>query len=273
MKKFLGCIFGMIGACLAEAQVFHSPAKSVYQTGNACSDQFADAFSFTANPAVLGIAKVFSMGLSMERKWMLKELDFYRLAGSFPAGGGGIGLDFHYTGDPVYNESSLAAGYGRNLGKVSAGILFRSEMDHAAGYGNKTDGSVMLGIRFHPVERFYAGLVLSNSIFERKEQVNPEKAADNYNMGLGYEASSFVFISVQFIKEAGIPLNTVTCIDYRWNDQFFASLGIEMGSASPYAKAGWGKGQLRVELFAAYHAVLGFTPGLVLLWKGKEKSG
>lgn len=108
---------------------------------------------------------------------------------------------------------------------------------------------------------------------KRKERANPEKGSGDYIMGFGYEASALVLISIQFIKEAGVPLNLIGCIDYRWSDQFFASLGMETNSVSPYIKAGWRKNQLTVEWFTAYHAALGFTPGLVLLWEGKKKSG
>ena len=92
-------------------------------------------------------------------------------------------------------------------------------------------------------------------------------------MGFGYELSSGVFISAQFVKETGIPGNAIVCVDYHWNDQFFASMGVEMNSVSPFAKAGWGKNRLKVELYTNYHPALGFTPGLVLLWEGKKRPG
>lgn len=158
----------MLGACRAEAQVFHEPVKSAYITGGAYSEQFTDAFSFTGNPAVLGTAHSGMLASSAERRWMLKELDYYQLAGSFPAGSGGIGFQFHYTGDADYNESSLGMAYGKDLGNISLGLQFRYEIYHAAGYGNKPDGSVGLGLRFHLTEKLYAGLVFSNSVFEKK---------------------------------------------------------------------------------------------------------
>lgn len=273
MKRIWVVIVGILGAGVAETQVFHSPVKSTYQTGGAYSEQFTDAFSFTANPAVLGTTHVVRLALCAERRWMLKELDCSQLAGAFPAGGGGVGFQFRYAGDADYNESALAVDYGKDLGRISLGIQFGYETYRAAGYGNKTGGSVMLGLRFHPVEKLYAGLAIGNSLFAKKEQANPERGPGNYTMGFGYEASPMLLISIQFIKETGISLNGIACIDYRWNDQFFASLGIETNSASPYTKAGWRKNQLTVEMFAAWHPAIGFTPGLVLLWEGKKKSG
>jgi hypothetical protein len=273
MKKAWVMIIGMLGAGRAETQVFHSPVKSAYQTGGAYSERFTDAFSFIANPAVLGVTDTAGLALSTERKWMLKELDCSQLAGSFPTGDGGIGFQFRYAGDPDYNESALAIAYGKNLGRISLGVQFGYEVYRASGYGSKTTASVMLGIRFHPEENFYAGLAIGNSLFAKKEKANPERGPGNFTMGFGYAASPAVLISLQFVKETGIPLNGVAGVDYRWSDQFLVALGIETNSASPYAKAGWRKNRLTVEIFTAWHAAMGFTPGLVLLLGGKKKPG
>ena len=273
MKWIWKVVFGIFAAAQAKAQIFHSPEKSVYLTGNAYSGQFTDAFSFTGNPAVLGSAKSLGLAVSGERKWMLKELAYNQLACSFPAGGGGLGLHFHHSGDAGYNESSLAIGYGKDLGKISLGLQFGYDTYDAAGYGNKTGGSVRLGLRFHPVEKVYAGMVLSSSLLGKIEKTGPERGPGNYSMGFGYELSSGVFISAQFVKETGIPGNAIVCVDYHWNDQFFAAMGVEMNAVSPFAKAGWGKNRLKVELYTNYHPARGFTPGLVLLWEGKKRPG
>jgi hypothetical protein len=273
MKWVCSLVFWVFVMAGGEAQVFHSPVKSAYLTGGAYSAHFTDAFSFTGNPAVLGSAKTFCMAVSSERRWMLKELEYYRMACSFSAGRGGIGFQFHYTGNFGYNETAFAISYGKDLGIIMLGLQFRYDIDHVAGYDNKTDGSAMLGLRFHPSEKVYAGFVFSASFFGRAGKIKSEKGSGNYNMGFGYEASSFVFLSVQMEKEAGIPLNIIGSVDYRWSDQFYAAMGIAGISTSPYLKAGWKKNQLTIEIFTAYQAELGFTPGLVLLWEGKNKPG
>ena len=273
MKRVWGIFFWVFLIATGKGQVFHSPVQSAYLTGGAYSAHFTDAFSFTGNPAVLGSAKTFCLAGSSERRWMLKELDYYRMACSFSAGRGGIGLQFQYTGNPDYNETAFALSYGKDLGRIFLGLQFRYDIDHAAGYGNKEYGSALLGLRFHPSDKIYAGFAFSASFFGDAGNNRSEKAPGNYNMGFGYEASALVFISLQLEKEPGIPLNIIGCLDYRWNDQFFAAMGIASVSASPYLKAGWKKNRLTIGLFTAYHTELGFTPGLVLLWEGKNKSG
>ncbi|MDP4130184.1 MAG: hypothetical protein Q8918_08230 [Bacteroidota bacterium] len=212
------------------------------------------------------------MALSTERRWMLKDLDFSRLACSFSAGQGGMGFLFHYTGNSDYQETAMAMSYGKNLGRISLGIQFRYDQDHIPGYSTRSDGSAMLGILFHPVEKIYAGMAFSTSLFANTAYINPEKYAGNYDMGLGYEVSPMVFLSVQLEKEAGLPMNLTGCLDYRWSEQFYASAGVSSISGSPFIKAGWKKNQLTIEIFTAYHLVLGFTPGIVFFWERKNKS-
>ncbi len=255
------------------AQLFHSPAKSVYLTGGAYSGQFTDAFSFTGNPAVLGSAKSLRIAISTERRWMLKELDFSRIACSFSGGHGGIGLFFQHTGDAAYQETTMALAYGKDLGRIALGIQFRYDQDRALGYGNDRNGSAVLGMRMHPAEKIYAGLVFSTWLFGNLGKRTGEKGPEEYTMGFGYEVSSFVFLSMQLEKEAGIPMNVEGSVDYRWSEQFYASVGIESNAASPFVRAGWKKNRLLIEIFAAYHVALGFTPGIALFWEGKNKAG
>jgi hypothetical protein len=264
----------MLSGIAVEGQVFRLTENSVYMTGAVYSTHFTDAFSFTANPAELGLAQDCRAALSAECRWMLKDLACYQGAVSLPAGGGGMGLQFHYAGGPDDYESALALAYGRSLGRIDLGLQFRYDATHVAFYGNRASGSVMLGLRFHPAEKVFAGLASSVSFSGAAGRgAYPEKGPGNYSMGFGYEASEQVLISMQFLKEWGVPLNVLPCLDYRFADRFFASAGLETGSCSPYFKAGWRSDALTIEIFTAYHAVLGFTPGLVLMWEGKKRSG
>jgi hypothetical protein len=273
MKWVCVLVSGIFIVESGRTQVFHLPAKSVYLSGGAYSGQFTDGFSFTGNPAVLGSAKNLRVAMSTERRWMLKELDFSRIACSFSAGRGGIGLSFQRAGDADYQETAMALAYGKDLGRIALGIQFCYDQDKAPGYGYDGSGSAVLGMRVNPTEKIYAGLVFNTLVFGNRNKGAGEKGPEQYAMGIGYEVSSFVFLSMQLEKEAGIPMNVEGSVDYRWSDQFYASIGIGSNAASPFARAGWKKNRLLVEIFAAYHVVLGFTPGVALFWEGKNKAG
>ncbi|HEY4155405.1 MAG TPA: hypothetical protein VGM24_08250, partial [Puia sp.] len=137
MKRIWGIVIGIFIMGGTESQVFHLPVESVCLNGGAYSERFGDALSFSVNPAVLGLVKTTQAALSSERRWMLNELSYFQAAGSFPAGGGGIGIHFHFTGDAGYSESGLALGYGKSLGRISMGLQFRYDVYHLALYGNK----------------------------------------------------------------------------------------------------------------------------------------
>jgi hypothetical protein len=263
------------GICLTteiEGQVFHLPVKSVYPTGGAYSKRFTDGFSFTGNPAVLGSARQFSMALSTERRWLLKELDLTRMAISCSAGRGGAGLEFQYTGDLAYHEAALALAYGKNLGPIVLGLRFGLDEEQAAGYSRYGSGSAGWGLIFHPLEKLSVGWLLNVAVFATDNGRGTEKTGERYEMGLGYEISDKVFLGVRFQKEAGSLMDISGYLDYCWSQQLYASLGMETSTASPFFKAGWRKNRMTIGLFTAYHPALGFTPGLLLFWEGKNKA-
>ena len=111
MKWPWGIVFWSFHFISAGAQVFHSAVKSAYLTGGAYSAHFTDAFSFTVNPAVLGGEKTLRIAISSERRWMLKELAYFQMACSFSAGRGGMGFQFHYTGNSFKGHSLSNASF------------------------------------------------------------------------------------------------------------------------------------------------------------------
>ncbi len=258
------------GYC-TNAQVFHESMNSVYLTGGAYSQHFTDAFSFTANPSVLGLDRNMLLAVSTEDRWMLKELAYYQGAFSLPAGKGGLGMYFHFSGDPDYSESGISIGYGKDLGKISLGIQCAFDQEHVSYYGSRSYGSAGFGMLVHLNEKVLAGLTIGNTFLDKTAGSNPERGSGDFTMGFGYEISPEVFVSLQLRKSWDLPLEAIVSLDYRFAASFFATLGIASGSSSPYVKAGWEKGLLSVAVFTAYEIALGFTPGLVILWELKKK--
>lgn len=253
------------------SQLAHLPVSTGDIRSGAYSTHFADAFSFAANAASLGAAKEILCGLSLERKWMLKELNHYELAGSFGRGHGGIGVALAYSGDADYHEQAIKLAYGKNLGKLEVGIFFNYLNNQAAGYSSIGYGYCGAGIRFHVSEKLISGWELSLPVMGQLGKQNPETGPRQYALGFGYEANASLFMAAQLVKESGVPMNLIVSVEYRYADQFLFSFGIESGIGSPYFKTGWKKNQLCIQLYSVYHPVLGFSPGLQLLWQKKNK--
>jgi hypothetical protein len=272
MIRVVQMLCGLLICFRGMAQPFQLKSVNSYLTNGAYSIHYSDAFSFLSNPACLGRQTDFYGGLISERKWMLKDLDNYTMAASGILGGGGLGFSFQYSGNADYNEQSLDLGYGKNLGKMQIGIGFDYSMDKAAGYPGVEFGSSGIGMCFHISEKLITGWEFGLPVFGGAGIMNRERGPGFFRMGFGYEWESNLFISIQLEKVSGLPVNTVCSVEYQFNQQFFFSFGINSNEGNPYFKTGWKKNRLCIQLYTMYEPVLGFSPGLVLLWYGK-KSG
>jgi len=260
--------------CLnARAQLSHIESETAYISSGAYSKHFTDAFSFTSNPACLGTVQHFRSGILAERKWMLKELDNYKLAASFRLGNSGCGIAMHYSGDADYSEQELSLSYGKNLGPLQLGMSFSYMTARSEGYAVTDFGHAGIGICFPVSEKLIAGWELGLPVFGIAGKMNPEKGPQFLKMGFGYESGTDLFLSVQIEKAAGLPVNVVAYIEYRYSEQFFLAFGINSLAGSPYFKSGWKKNNLCIQIYTMYEPVLGFCPGLVFFIEGKNKRG
>jgi hypothetical protein len=254
------------------SQPFHLSSENAYITSGAYSTNFRDAFSFASNPACIGNSKRISLGILTERKWMLKELGCTTMAASFNLGNDGLGVLLQQNGDADYNEQYLELAYGKNLGKASIGISFGYQLDRATGYQGVGFGSSDIGVQFHVSEKLIVGWDLGLPVFGEVGKLHPEKGPQFFRMGFGYEWRTDLFLAVEIVKSSGVPLNVISSLEYRYGEHFFFSFGLNSNNGSPYFKTGWKKNKLCIQVYTIYEQVLGFSPGLVLLWDNKNRS-
>jgi len=273
MKRLLQIGCGMLFIVQVMGQLAHNPVSEEYILSGTFSVHFNNAFSFNADPACLGGIKEIQGGLLMERKWMLRELAVYKMAVTFPAGQGGIGIGFQYSGDPDYNEQSIHLAYGKKLGRLELGICFDYLLNHAAGYSSIGFGGAGFGILYHVTEKLIAGWAFSLPVFGTVEKTHPETGPQKYLVGLGYETTTDLLLSLQLVKISGVAVGIIPAVEYHFADQFLFSFGFSAGNGSLYFNSGWKKNRCWIQLYTAYDQVLGFSPGIVLLLNGKNKKG
>jgi len=252
-------------------QLSHVQTESSYITAGAYSYHFRDVFSFVANPACLAETKSFECGLLTERKWMLKELQYAALSVCLPVGGGGLGMVLEHSGDAGYREQGLGLSYGIKAGRLQIGTGFAYLLDQAAGYRATGFGLARAGICFHVSDKLTTGWVLGLPVFGIAGKASPERGPQFFNVGFGYEWRPDLFMSIQIKKDAGLPVNIIACIEYRYGEQFFFAFGINGQAGAVYFKSGWRKNRLTVQIYSLFEQVLGFSPGIAILWEGKSR--
>jgi len=271
--RLIGLICVLIICLHAHGQISHVQSENTYIAAGAYSHHFRDAFSSASNPACLGEIQNFQSGILTERKWMLKELENTYLTSCFPLGNGGLGIALQHSGDAGYNEQGLELAYGIKAGRLQIGTGFAWLLDQAAGYPAISFGSARLGICFHVSDKLTSGWVLGLPVFGIAGKTNPERGPQFFNMGFGYEFRPDLFMSIEIEKDAGLPAIITAYTEYRYGEQFSFAFGINCLAGAIYFKSGWKKNRLCIQTYILFEPVLGFSPGIALLWEGKNRKG
>jgi hypothetical protein len=273
VRKFISrLILPCFTAICCTAQTIHPAIRTDYIQFGAYSKKFTNAFSFVSNQASLASCENISAGVFSEQKFSLKELTLSTLAIAIPTSAGGFGLEANYFGYSNYNESQLGIAYAKKLGKtVDIGIQFNYYSIHINGYGNYSTMNVEVGALFHPSEKMHVGFHIYNPAGGKIRKNINEKLASVYEAGIGYEASEQVCLQVIIGKQENQPVNVNAGIEYIFNKQFFARLGVNTQSSSPDAGVGLAWKNFRLDVAVSYHPQLGFSPGLLFIYDFKYK--
>jgi len=252
------------------AQTVSVLSEDYILTTGAYRMQDLDAFSFLSNPACLGNFKGASAGLSIERKWMLKELGNYRFAGSASDGRNGWGIALGYEGDANYHGESAVLGYGKQLGRWQIGIQFGYRRGEAAGYAAAHMASAGLGMRIQLTTSWLLGWETDLPVWSAYGKNRPLRMPAGFGIGMGYQWQEGLFLSVSIHKTESSPASLICFLEYRYAKQLFLTVGISSSEAAPFLRAGWKKNRLTVQVYSTFVEPLGFSPGCELLWEIKS---
>jgi hypothetical protein len=267
-------LISVLFICLnVHGQLSHIQSENSYITAGAYSHHFRDAFSFVSNPACLGEIRSFQSGILTERKWMLEELENTEMVSGFPMGNGGLGIALQHSGDAGYNEQGLALAYGLKAGRLQIGSGFNFFQDQAAGYRAIRFGSARVGICFHVSDKLTTGWVLELPVFGIAGKTSHERGPQFFNIGFGYECRPDLMMSILVEKDAGLPVSVTAYTEYRYGEQFSFAFGINGLADALYFKSGWKKNRLCIQIYTLFEPVLGFSPGIAILWEGKNRRG
>lgn len=269
----------LINLNFVSAQSLRYTLALPYTSLSAYSNKQNDPLSFTGNQAALAQTKNAGIGVFGERRFMLKETSVYTLAAAIPTRLGNIGVQLNYSGFKNFREQKIGLAYARKLGKlIDVGVQFNYYGYSIPDYGKASAINFEIGALFHLTDNLNAGIHVYNPVGgklgKNSTSISPdgEKIASSYKVGLGYDASDWVFISTEIIKEEGKAVNVIAGLQYQFAKQFFAKGGFISESGSAYAGAGIGWKNLRLDISSSYHPQLGFSPGILLLMRLKSKS-
>ncbi len=247
------------GLGLCQHNTFYPPDARAAALGGA-GVTFSDVHSAFSNQAGLSGVTSMSAIAFAEQKFLIGDIQSAALAVALPTSAGVFGAVIHYFGFQPFNEQKLGIAYARNLLKHLA-IGAEISLLHAAisGYGQRTAYTFELGLISVVSRQLRIGFHVSNPL--RIAWSENDYLPTLMRLGCHYQPSEKVSLYGEVEKDIGYPVRTIWGLEYSPTAGFQARLGLSTAPLSPRFGVGLQLFKsLRLDIAAAYHQILGFTP-------------
>lgn len=230
-----------------------------------CGLTMLDLWSTQHNQANLAHLNQFSFGAYYENRFLLKETGFKNITGVIPMGKAGtFGIVASQFGYNLYNEGKYGLGYGRMLGeKFSAGLQLNYNSVRIGDiYGNKNAFTAEFGIKAQLIEKMQFAAHVYNITRTQLNSFDTEYIPTTIRLGFDYTFSDAVVAMVESESTINQKTNIKVGLEYNLKQKFYIRSGI---NTQPFlASFGFGYKQKNValDIAAAYHQVLGFSPAI-----------
>lgn len=273
MKKIVIAFFSLCVGLVARAgnENFPVGARSAAM-GNA-SVSLSDVWSAHHNQAGLGFMNRISAGVYYENRFMIKELGLKGGAIAIPVKAGAFGLSVSNFGYTSYNENKYSLSFAKAFGKK---LSFGIAMDYlttkiAEGYGSKGVLAAELGIQSRPLKGLTIGAHVFNPTHARLTDYNNERIPTIIRLGADYNFSEKVTCAIETEKDMSKKAIFKAGVEYKAVKEFYLRAGISTNPDLGSFGFGLNLKNLKIDVSANYHQVLGVSPQFGLMYVfGKE---
>ncbi|MCC6599658.1 MAG: hypothetical protein IT223_03185 [Crocinitomicaceae bacterium] len=232
-----------------------------------------DVWSVFHNQAGLARLEGMSAGVYYENRFMMKELGDKGLAIGIPVGNGAFGLSFRSFGYSAFSDSRAGLAYAMNFSdNFSAGVEVNyHSIRIAEGYGSQQAVSVEGGFRYQMTDHLVLAAHINNPTRAKLTEFNDERIPTALRAGAAYRFSDKVQLLGEMKKVSDKNYRISGGVEYNIVQSFSIRAGF--GSYPAQLTFGFGGviGVWRLDVAAAYHNVLGFTPQLSFVYAGQQK--
>lgn len=240
-----------------------------------CGLTLRDVWGTQHNQANLAFIDNYTFGAYYENKFLLKETALKSFAGAVPLGNAGtFGLVGTQFGSVNYNQLKIGLGYGMKIAEnFSAGVqLNYNSLRLGDIYGSKNSFTAEFGINARLIEKLTFGAHIYNVSRTLLTKENNEFIPTTIRLGLEYKFSEAVFALIETESTINQNTNMKFGVEYNLKRQFYLRAGINTNPFLASFGFGYNYKMVYIDIAAAYHQVLGFTPALSFHLKlGGEK--
>lgn len=275
MKKIYFFILSFYVVTFAKAGNENFPVGARSSAMGNASVSLNDVWSAHHNQAGLGFLNTISAGVYYENRFLIKELGLKGAAIAVPVKAGAFGLCVSNFGYSSYNENKYSLSFAKAFGKkLSIGVA----MDYlttkiAEGYGSKGVLAAELGIQSKPLKGLTIGAHVFNPTHAKLTDYNNERIPTIIRLGADYNFSNKVTLAVENEKDMSKKSIFKAGIEYKAVKEFYLRAGVSTNPNLTSFGFGLNLKNLKIDVSANYHQVLGISPQFGLLYVfGKEES-
>ena len=245
-----------------------SGARSM-SMGNA-STTFNDVWAYHNNPGALADVNKFSVGLSYENRFLLKELQSQGVAIAIPLKVGVLSFGGNFYGYSLFRSTKVGMGYSMKLSeKFFAGVQLNYQNINIQNYGSKNAVTGEVGIYAKITEKWLLGISVFNLGRAKLSDYQDDRFSTVFRLGSSYKFSEKLLLSGEFEKDLDSPLRFKAGLEYEIVDQFFVRGGFLSSPTEVTFGFGYNLKHIRLNIGSAYERVVGWSPHFSISFVGK----
>jgi len=235
------------------------------------STTFNDVWAYHNNPGALGAVDKFSVGLSYENRFLLKELQNQALAIAIPLKVGVISVGAHFYGYSQYRSTKVGLGYSMKLSeKLYAGVQLNYQgLQLSSNYGSKSSMTAEAGIYAKITEKWKLGISTFNLGRAKLSDYQDDRFSTIVRLGSSYQFSKNLIVSAEFDKDLDYDLRLKLGAEYQVVDNFYVRGGFASAPTDLSFGFGYHFKQFHIDLGSAFDRNLGWSPHFSLVFVAK----
>jgi len=271
LRYFFIAFFIALACCMqAQNGLTSNTGARGLAMGNA-SLTFQHINSILSNQAGLSFIKTPSAILFTEQRFAVTEIRSIAAGFAYPTKSGVFGLNLNYFGFEDYNEQKIGLAYSRKLmDKLSIGAQVNYINFRIPEYGSQGFLSFDLGLQAQVLDDLILAAHIANPIGQ--EIVEDDNLPTVFKIGAAYCPSKKAVIMLEMEKDIDFETRIKGGLEYKLIEAFSLRAGFSSNPSAFSFGAGYTiKEQLRIDIGASYHNILGFSPGLGVIYELKSK--
>ena len=235
------------------------------------STTFNDVWAYHNNPGAVGAIEKFSVGLSYENRFLLKELQNQALAVAIPLKVGVISVGGHFYGYSQFRSTKAGLGYGMKLSeKLFAGVQLNYQgLQLSSNYGSKSSMTAEAGIYAKITEKWKLGVSAFNLGRAKLSDYQDDRFSTILRLGNSFQFSKNLLVTLEFEKNLDYALRIKAAAEYQVVDNFYVRGGFASARTNLTFGFGYHFKQVHIDAGSAYDTILGWSPHFSLVFVAK----